>query len=139
MRLFNRPIILHPGVFLCDRQNLPRSPGVYYAIQWFRPWRPLYVGMSGNIHKRWNSEGDRRHHKLSELSRYRGMRLHYRATQTRDEALDLEADEIHRLQPPLNRKKEPRRFRLIREIKDWFFDSLVLGSIGFVLLKIIGW
>lgn len=138
MRLFKRPIALRPGVFLCDRQNLPRSPGVYYAIQWWRPWRPLYIGMSGNIHKRWNAEGDRRHHKLSELSRFRGMRLHYKLTRSRDDAVDLESEEIDRYRPPLNRKREPRRFRLFREIRDWFIDSLILGSIGFVILKVIG-
>lgn len=139
MKIFNRPLLFRPGVFLCDRQTLPRSPGVYYAIQWFRPWRPLYIGMSGNIHKRWNTEGDRRHHKLAELSRYRGVRLHYQVTKTRDGALDLEAEEIHRFGlPPLNRKREPRQFRLIREIKDWAIDSLALGTIGFILLKVVG-
>lgn len=138
MKIFTRPIALRPGVFLCDRQNLPRAPGVYYAIQWFRPRRPLYIGMSGNLHKRWNAQGDRQHHKLLALSRYPGMRLHYKITRTRDEALDLEAVEIDRFNPPLNNRKETRRFNLIREVKDWAIDSLVLGTIGFVFLKVIG-
>lgn len=137
MRIFNRPIATLPGVFLCDRQNLPRSPGVYYVFQWFRPWRILYVGMSGSLHKRWNADGDRRHHKLSELSRFKGVRLHYRVTQTRDDAEYLESEEIDRLNPLLNRKRESRRFRIFREIKDYCVDSLILGSIGFVLLLIV--
>lgn len=98
--------------------------------------------MSGNINKRWNSEGDRRHHKLSELSRFRGVRLHYRVTRTRDDAGYLESEEIDRYRPVLNRKREPRGFRLLREIKDYFIDSLILASIGFVILfvtlKVIG-
>lgn len=133
MKIFTRPIALRPSVFLCDRQNLPRSPGVYYAIQWWRPWRPLYVGMSGNIHKRW-----KQHHKLPELSRYWGVRLHYKLTPNSDDAACLEADEIYRLRPILNRKKEPRRFRLFHEVRDWTIDSLFLGTIGFILLKVVG-
>lgn len=138
MRLFSYPIAFRPSVPLATRSDLPRKPGVYYAVQWFKPWRPLYIGMSGNIHKRWNVEGDRRHHKLHELSKYSGVRLYYRTTRTRDSAVGLEAVEIDRYNPPLNGRKESLRFGFLHALGDWAIDSIVLGAIGFVVLKFFG-
>lgn len=138
MRIFNYPIVFRPSVPLSNRSDLPRKPGVYYAAQWFKPGQPLYIGMSGNIHKRWNTDGDRRHHKLYELSKYSGVRLYYRTTRTREAAVGLEAVEIDRYSPPLNSRKEPLRFGMLHAIGDWAIDSIVLGAIGFVLLKVLG-
>ena len=137
MRIFNCPIALLPGVSLSDRQNLPEAPGVYYAIQFFIPWRTLYVGMAGDMHERWNGRGTKRHHHLTDLSKLWGVRLHYRVTRTRDDARDLEADEIARLKPKRNRRNERRRFSLMRELKDCVIDSVFLGVIMFVVINLL--
>lgn len=74
----------------------------------------LYIGMSGNLHKRWTGRGQRQHHKLKSLQamgsllnvmyHVRSLRLHYGVTADRDTALRLEEYLIDLHQPVSNGK-----------------------------------
>ncbi|MCY7321543.1 MAG: hypothetical protein LH660_07015 [Phormidesmis sp. CAN_BIN36] len=77
VRIFDLPPFFRPSVSLRNKGRLPAKPGVYYAIQWWKPLKPLYVGMSGNLRARWNSRSYGEHHHYSALARRFGVRLHY--------------------------------------------------------------
>ncbi len=134
MRILDLPPFFRPSVSLRNKSKLPPKPGIYYAIQWWKPLKPLYVGMSGNLRARWNSRNYGEHHHYSALARRFGVRLHYRITRTRSAAERLEAIEIRRYRPPLNKRLEPLRKDVLRDIADFCTD---LGLIGAVLLLVV--
>lgn len=140
MRLFDLPPFLRRSVSLRNRSKLPSRPGVYYALQWWKPFaRPLYIGESGNINARWNSRNYGPHHKLFELSKYFGVRLHYRVTSNKSAAVRLEAIEMRRYSPTLNRKLEPLRKDLLRDILDFCTDSVLIGGVlSLLMIAIVG-
>jgi len=94
--------------------------------------------MSGNIHKRWTAVGDRRHHKLNDLNSLVGVRLHYIKTRTRDAAERLEAIEIVRWKPPLNRKRERLHSWGSQDAIDWGSESSILGFVAFLGIMLLG-
>lgn len=134
MRVFDLPPFFRPSVSLRNKARLPAKPGIYYVIQWWKPLNPLYVGMSGNLRARWNSRNYGEHHHYSALARRVGVRLHYRITRSRSTAERLEAIEIRRYRPPLNKRLEPLRKDVLRDIADFCTD---LGLIGAVLLLVV--
>jgi excinuclease UvrABC nuclease subunit len=133
--------LFYPAAALNHRSLLPKQPGVYYAVSWFKPWQPLYIGMSGSLHKRWNSHSHP-HHKLWKLSKYPWVKLHYKQTSTRAKAAELESYEIRWYNPPLNgRDESPEQYgwryavyKLKRESIGWCFAGvLVLGLAVFLM------
>ena len=139
MRFLERPPFLRPSVSLKNKHDLPAKPGVYYAIQWWKPFSTLYIGESGDINARWNSRNYGPHHKLFELSEYFGVRLHYRVTANKSAAQRLEAIEMRRYSPILNRKLEPLRKDRLRDVLDYCSDSLIIGVfLSIVMVAIIG-
>ncbi|BAY58507.1 XRE family transcriptional regulator [Leptolyngbya boryana NIES-2135] len=127
MRLLEIPPFFRPSVALRNKNRLPAQPGVYYAIQWWNPFKPIYIGVSSNIQARWNSRRWGEHHKFAELSRRFGVRLHYRVTSSESQALRIEAIEIRRYRPELNRKLESLRKDPIRDVLDFCADSVLIG------------
>ena len=140
MRFLELPPFFRPSVSLRNKSHLPSRPGVYYALQWWKPFaRPLYIGESGDINARWNSRNYGPHHKLSELSKYFGVRLHYRLTVNKSVAVRQEAIDQRRYRPTLNRKLEPLRKDNLRDVLDFCFDSLLIGVIlSVVMVAIVG-
>lgn len=117
-----------PSVPLKDRKQIPREvTGVYYCTSGLRV---LYVGKSEDIHMRWN--GRRLHHKLDELKRYRNVRIYWRREPSwRYE--HMEAKEIKRLKPKLNRRNEP--LNPLLSLSDAISD--VVFAIGFSVVAAI--
>lgn len=140
MKIIERPPFFRPSVSLRNKSHLPSRPGVYYALQWWKPFaRPLYIGESGDINARWNSRNYGPHHKLFELSKYFGVRLHYRLTTSKVAAVRLEAIEMRRYRPTLNRKLEPLRKDTRQDILDFCSDSLLIGVIlSVIMVAIVG-
>ncbi|MCY7323467.1 MAG: hypothetical protein LH660_17090 [Phormidesmis sp. CAN_BIN36] len=139
MRLFDLHPFFRPSVSLKNRRKLPTKPGVYYALQWWKPFnRPLYVGESGNINARWNSRNYGDHHQLYNLSHRFGVRLHYRVTATKSAAQRLEATEIRRYRPTFNRRVEPLRKDLLRDVIDFCVDSIGIAALLLVIVFAIG-
>lgn len=139
MRLL--PVFLLPSVPLARKGHLPKTPGVYYARQWFCPWgRVLYVGESGNLYLRWNSRQYGKHHKFDELKRYPGVRLYYQVCRDKLDAQRLEAYDIADLDPLLNRMKETAPNAPLRDLRDWIVRLSLLGVLGGIaglVLKLI--
>lgn len=138
MRHITRPPALLRSVPLESRSQLPKRPGVYYVIQRWKPWKVLYVGMSGNMRQRWTATGkDWQHHKLEPLSRMSGIRIHFRTTRSRKMAARLEAIDIVRYKPPLNDRYERLHFHTFLDTVDFVCDVglvLLIGSIGGIAL-----
>ncbi len=138
MRLLELHPFLRPSVSLRNRGKLPSKPGVYYALQWWKPFaRPLYIGESGNINARWNSRNYGDHHQLYALSNRFGVRLHYRITATKSAAQRQEAIDIQRYRPTLNRKLEPLRKDTLRDVLDFCSDSVLIGAVLSILMVAI--
>ena len=112
-----------PSVELADRASLPNIPAIYYATDW--AGQILYVGKSTNLYLRWNSRQYGAHHKLNELSQYRGVKLHYRQRPLWRLDHD-EAVEIERLDPPLNDRDESKVWWI--SAIDLTTDSLKIGG-----------
>lgn len=70
--------MLHPlllkSVPVQDRHQLPRQPGVYYAM---RGKEILYIGETKNLRSRWCGKGKKEHEQLKRLLAIRDARLHY--------------------------------------------------------------
>lgn len=142
MRLLELPPFLRPSVSLRNKDRLPAKPGVYYALQWWKPLaRPLYIGESGDMNARWNSRRYNDHHQLHNLSHRFGVRLHYRVTANKAAAQRLEAIELHRFETVLNKRIEPLRKDRRRDIQDFCVDVLILGlafsTIGIAVIAVI--
>ena len=62
MKLFSRSTLTHPRRWqrmrFSGHDQLPEIPGLYAVM---RGREVLYIGLSKNIHQRWNATGDRRH------------------------------------------------------------------------------
>ena len=140
MRFLDIPPFLRPSVSLRNKSHLPSRPGVYYALQWWKPFaRPLYIGESGNINARWNSRKYGDHDQLSVLRSCFGVRLHYRVTASKEAAQRLEAIEIRRYRPTLNRRIESLRKDTLQDVLDYCFDSLLIGGVlSVVMIAIVG-
>jgi len=140
MRILEPPPFLRPSVALRNKGRLPSKPGVYYALQWWKPFaRPLYIGESGNINARWNSRQWGDHGQLSALRSRVGVRLHYRVTANKAAAVRLEAIEMRRYSPTLNRKLEPLRKDNLRDVLDFCADSLMIGVIlSVIMIAVVG-
>jgi hypothetical protein len=136
MRLIRRPRCFLPSEALSHRHKLPKSSGVYYVM---KGWEVLYVGLSKNVHTRWNSTSNP-HHKLNIFYGDRLIRIHY-------QVLPLwmignyEAAEIDRYKPPHNHKRElivPSVRWSIYAATCWVADSFLIALGGFPLLFIFG-
>lgn len=96
----------YQSIPLRDKWELPKVSGIYYAC---RGWKILYVGKSTDIHSRWNSYRYGEHHKLEELLRIDqnigDIDLHY--CEWAEPLIGfIEAIEIKRFEPPMNKRKE---------------------------------
>ena len=91
-------ILTYPSVPLTQVNDLPRQPGIYYAVRGFEI---QYIGLSKSLRHRWTATGSKVHHRKAQLSRMGGVRLHYRLCQAHELGY-LEALEIQRFNPPLN-------------------------------------
>ena len=120
-RIFRLPPYFLPSVKLEDCDRLPRKAGVYYAIEPSNPWKPLYIGMSGDMRSRWED-----HHKYDRLARRGSVRLHYRSTFTRSGAEYLESCDIRTFDPPMNDKFESCPMAPLF----WVFDRIWDGAIA---------
>lgn len=138
MRWFDIHPFFRPSVSLENRRKLPIKPGVYYVMRWGVPLRPLYIGMSGNMNARWNGRNYGEHHQYEDLSKRFGVRLHYRITANRDAAERLEAIEIRRYKPKLNKRIEPLKKDPLRDLIDFCVDSVWIGAFILVMLFAIG-
>ena len=111
----------YQSIPLRDKWELPKVPGVYYAV---RGWRILYIGKSTNIHARWNSYQFGPHHKLDELIQVNDsigdIDLHY--CEWAEPLIGfIEAVEIGRFKPSMNKRAES------------VWDNVNLVVIGFCL------
>lgn len=139
MRFLELPPFFRRSVSLKNKHDLPAKPGVYYAIQWWKPFSTLYIGESGDINARWNSRNYGPHHKLFELSSRFGVRLHYRLTANKSAAVRQEAIDQRRYSPTLNRKLEPLRKDTRRDVLDFCVDSLLIGVIlSVIMVAVVG-
>jgi hypothetical protein len=139
MRLFDLHPVLRPSVALKHRRKLPAKPGVYYALQWWKPFaRPLYIGESSNINARWGGRNYGNHHQRFALSSRFGVRLHYRVTANKSAAQRLEAIEIRRYQPTLNSRLEPLRKDLLRDVIGFCVDSIGIAIVMLTAMFAIG-
>lgn len=128
----------YPCVPLRDKVDLPRSPGIYYCM---RGWVVLYIGLSGNIHLRWNSYQFGKHHRLDELLRIENqvgdIDIHYRLLP--EWAIGFfEALEIKRFHPRLNKREESiwdnLNFRVIKMlIVSAVTEFLALFAVGLIV------
>jgi excinuclease UvrABC nuclease subunit len=130
------------SVALHDRRRLPRKPGVYYAFSMLNPLQPLYIGMSGNLNKRWNSEANP-HHKFYELRHRWFVRLFYVTMANRHKAEMLESFEIRAYKPILNRRDEmPERwgwrYRL-HQLNQKATQAIAALAVGLAALSILYW
>ena len=91
-------ILTYPSVPLTQVNDLPRQPGIYYAVRGFEI---QYIGLSKSLRHRWTATGSKVHHRKAQLSRMGGVKLHYRLCQAHELGY-LEALEIRRFNPPLN-------------------------------------
>jgi hypothetical protein len=91
-------VMSYNSVPVADTRSLPRKPGIYYAV---KGGRVLYVGLTVNLYDRWNSKGDRVHHKKAKLLELGNVRLHYRICGEHRLRLE-EAKDIKLFNPPLN-------------------------------------
>lgn len=140
-----RRITRHPSLLrsvpLHYLLQLPKRPGVYYVVQWWKPWKVLYVGMSGNMRQRWTATGkDWQHHKLDPLRGMSGIRIHYRITRSRKMAERLEAIEIVRYKPPMNGRYERLHFHVFQDSVDLVCDLgvvVLFGMIVAIALKVL--
>ena len=87
-----------PSIPLDDRKDLPKLPGVYFAIG--PDGVVQYIGQAASVHSRWNKSGG--HHQLRNLQEIGGVRIGYLCGQAIDRK-KLEADLIAHFQPVLNR------------------------------------
>jgi excinuclease UvrABC nuclease subunit len=133
------PIFLLPSVALRDRDKLPKSPGVYYACQWWKPWaKPLYIGKAeSSLFQRWNGTQYGSHHKLGELLSFYGVRLHYHTTPNGFQARRLEAKEIKALKPRLNRRTESIPYAPLLDLRDAFISLLAIALLALAMSAII--
>ena len=145
MRRFTRPPALLRSTSLESRSELPKRPGVYYVIQWHKPWKVLYVGMSGNMRTRWTVTGKRRqHHQLKRIQYLSNVRIHYRVTRTRKMAQRLEAIDIRRHKPILNGRYEyledsiQRKFLDFVDIVDDIGIAIAILGVAWLLLRWCG-
>lgn len=132
-RFFRLPLQMLPSVRLEDCDRLPRSPGVYYAIDPTSS-KPLYVGMAGDMRSRW-----RDHHQYDRLARRGSVRLHYRKTLTRSGAEYLESCEIRHFDPPMNDRFETCPLAPVFWVCDRLWDCLIGFGIflsGCVLMSV---
>lgn len=113
---------------LADLKFLPRKSGIYYAVD--RWGRVRYVGLSNNLHRRWNAKADRRHHKLSTLENIGHVKLYWRLVP--EYRLEFEeAIEIQRHNPDLN-----ELFPNPEDQKNWLIELEQL-TVNLVLLLLI--
>ena len=122
-----------PSVDLADRASLPKITAVYYAVD--RTGQILYVGKSTNLYLRWNNRRFGAHHKLHELSQYRGVKLHYWKRPLWRRRHD-EAVEIKRFDPPLNDRDESKVWWI--SAIDLTTDSLKIGCAIVLTAFIVG-
>lgn len=121
-----------PSIRLNETQNLPRSPGLYYARKGVTI---LYIGMSLSLNKRWVSAGNRQHHKRHQLENMRGVTLHYRLVK-KHRLLYEEAVEIKCFNPPLNvQKPNPKKHLTFRiAIENLVDDVVVMAGVSLISL-----
>ena len=119
--MFNLSLLFLPEVAIAHLDRLPSKSGIYYAID---DWGNVrYVGMSSNLHRRWNGEGRYRHHKRCALEMIGGVTLKYRLV-TEHRLEFEEAIDIANFKPDLNRQfpnpADHHSFRI-------FFDDVLQG------------
>jgi hypothetical protein len=110
------PIRKWQQLSLSRRQHLPSTGGLYAVVDMWG--NILYVGKSNNLNARWNSTGQRRHHRYWLATLHPGCRLRYFETKAFD---IMEAVYIERLAPPWNNSPTP-----------WWAtqDNPLLGKLG---------
>ena len=126
------PPFFRRSVSLRKRIDLPTSPGVYYLIQWFNPWKVLYVGKAANLRSRWSGKG---HHKLKQALRKPGIRIHYRKTWTKGRAKEIEAIEQRKHNPPWNDRIEPLSPSLFSKLMGWLISIPISIALYLILLS----
>lgn len=84
-----------PSVRIADRKQLPKSPGIYFAVNANN--EVLYIGKAVNLHKRWH-----RHHRYIELCSIEDIRLCWIETAEIDALEEAEETLIERFSPLLN-------------------------------------
>jgi hypothetical protein len=124
-----------PSVPINSRINLPTNPGVYFLIQWWKPWKILYIGKAANLRSRWSGK---KHHKLKQAKRF-GVQIHYKTTWSKSEAKDLEAIYQQRFKPPWNDRIESISFfrRFMRSIIGWMISIPISIALYYLLLIIL--
>lgn len=124
----------YPSVPLSQVSKLPKEPGIYYAVS---GWDIHYIGLSKNLHRRWNATGEQTHHKKAILTRYGGVKLHYRVLPVH-EIEYVEALEIARFRPHLNIVRPIAANHLnwrIRLSSAWVFLAIaLLGLVGLTIV-----
>lgn len=124
----------YPSVSLQNRSRLPKKSGVYYAMKF---GRIRYIGLSENLHKRWNSSSP--HHKLATLEGMGGVRLYYRLLPVWSIAY-YEAKEMHIFKPDLNDRREYRFRHANLGVLLWeAIDGLCELAIGSLILYVLWW
>lgn len=112
------PPFFRQSVSIENRNLLPTRPGIYYLIQWVKPWKILYVGKAANLRSRWSGAG---HHQLNAARKQIGVRIHYRVTWSQDRARELEAIEQRKYNPPWNDRIEPLFTSYFSNFINWIF------------------
>ena len=119
-----------------QRHSLPRRPGIYklQRRRLFR-WVNIYIGLSSNIHRRWNAKGDRRHQHLGRWARGRGKMRLVVSPCWECNLRYWEAAQIKKLRPALNEQRpEPSEHWNILVLVEQAWRGLPwAGLVAFVL------
>lgn len=127
-------VLLMPSVCRSGLSKLPRKSGVYY---WVSLGKVKYIGLSTNIHSRWNNTNDWQHKWRNSFLKDRFARLHY-CEMGRDMIDYYERIDILRFNPPLNIvKADPKKVRTGKIFrKELLKDFYWIMSIAAILLVV---
>lgn len=127
-----KPLWMLPSLPLFEKSHLPPLPGLYYVVS---GTKVLYVGKAVSIRLRWNSSRYGDHHKLAEIQRYPDARIYWRTVQGERLRSHLEALEIRRCKPLLNRRQEsPDR---LWQLWDRLTDFALVGTLAYFLWRLL--
>lgn len=83
-----------PSLPIEHYRKLPTIPALYFAVSALR--ETLYIGQTANLFSRWQT-----HHRLRQLLRIGGVRIHWRIIGT-SELVETESAAVDYFQPSLN-------------------------------------
>ena len=134
--MFNPSLLFLPEVTIAHLDRLPSKSGIYYAID---DWGNVrYVGMSSNLHRRWNGEGRYRHHQKSVLETMRGVTLKYRLVAKHRLEFE-EAVDIANFKPDLNKQfPDPADHHSLRIVFDDVLQGMAWMGYSAIAALIIG-